>query len=306
MQSLGSVILSPEVSHALGSGEPVVALESSVIAQGLPRPLNFQAALRIEAAVSACGATPATLAVIDGVIHVGLDRIQIERLAFSDDVEKAGLRDLGRAIVTRASMATTVGSSLGIARAVGLRVLATGGIGGVHRGATDTGDVSNDLHVLATSACITVCSGMKSILDLPRTMEFLETLGVPVIGYKTDSLPNFYSLDSGIPVPRLDDEEAIAEMLRAQDRLAISAGIIVVNPPPKESAFEPDEVEALVSDAMDAATRDHIVGKAVTPFLLAHIADSSRGRSVDLNIALLCSNAAVAARISRSLFPAPA
>jgi pseudouridine-5'-phosphate glycosidase len=289
----------------MAANAPVVALESSVIAQGLPRPQNFDAALQIEASVRDSGATPATLAVLDGVVHVGLDRTEIEHLAFSDGIEKAGLRDLGRAIATAATMATTVGSSLGIARALGLRVLATGGIGGVHRGAAETGDVSNDLQVLADCSSITVCSGMKSILDLSRTLEYLEMLGVAVVGYGTDTLPNFYSVDSGIPVPRLDDVATIAAMLRAQDQLEVSTGIVVVNPPPAEYAFEAGELDELVDGAISAAAAQHVAGKAVTPFLLSHIAAATHGRSVTLNIALLRSNAAVAGEIAAALLPAP-
>jgi pseudouridine-5'-phosphate glycosidase len=306
MQSQGPIVLSTEVEQALHTGAPLVALESSVIAQGLPRPTNFAAALQMEAAVREGGAIPATLAVVDGSVYVGLDRDQIERLAFSDGIEKAGLRDLGWALATGATMATTVGSSLGIAHRVGIRVMATGGIGGVHRGAPETGDISNDLHVLATAPCVTVCSGMKSILDLSRSMEYLETLGVPVVGYKTQTLPNFYGLDSGIAVPGVNDPPAVVRMLLAQEELRLPNGIVVVNPPPEEYAFSADELDRLVADAEQAAADQGVSGKAVTPFMLAHIAAATDGRSVTLNVALLRSNATLAAEIAEALVPTPA
>ncbi len=280
-----------------------MALESSVISQGLPRPRNFEAALSIEEAVRRAGAVPATFAVVDGVVRVGLDRSLLERMAYGDDIEKAGARDLSRAIATRATMATTVGSSLIIAARAGISVLATGGIGGVHRGANETGDVSNDLYVLSRTRSITVCSGVKSVLDLPKTMELLESLGVPLLGFQTGTLPDFYGIDSGLEVPRVDDTSIVAAMFTAQEELAVRSGIIVVNPPPSANAFDRAELDNLVASALADAKRDDVSGKEVTPYLLSHIARATGGRSVDLNIELLVSNASLAARIAVSLMP---
>jgi pseudouridylate synthase len=295
------VELSREVDEAIAGRRPVVALESSVIAQGLPRPVNFEAALQVEAVVREAGATPATVAAVDGKIRAGLTRDEIERLAFTDGIEKAGARDLGRAVATGATMATTVGASLVIGWAAGIRVLATGGIGGVHRGVEESGDVSHDLQALSTTPMVTVSAGFKSILDLPRTLELLETLGVAIVGYQTDSLPDFYGLDSGFGVPRISDAGQVARMLAAQRELGLRSGIVVVNPPPAELAFGREELTDLVTAAVSSARGAGIHGKESTPYLLAQVAERSGRRSVALNVALLVSNATVAAEIARAV-----
>jgi pseudouridine-5'-phosphate glycosidase len=295
------ITIAPEVEVALQDHDPIVALESSVIAQGLPQPANCEAAYTAEQSVRAAGAVPATLAIIDGRIHVGLDDAAFERLAASEGVEKAGARDLARGIASGATMATTVGASLAIARAVGIHVLATGGIGGVHRDAEQSGDISNDLEMLARTGLITVCAGAKSILDLHRTMEYLETLGVPVVGYQTTQLPAFYTRESEIHVPAVADVNRIVRMFTAQRALGLSAGIVVANPPPADLALDRAEVMALVERALAAAAREGVRGKDVTPYLLAFIAAQTSGRSVHLNIALLSSNARLAGEIAVAL-----
>ena len=290
--------VSHEVAEALESRQPVVALESSVIAQGLPRPLNLEAAKRIETTIREAGAVPATLAILEGVPTVGVDPAALERLAFEDGIEKAGARDLGRAIATRSTMATTVGSSLVIANAAGIKVFATGGIGGVHRGAEETGDISNDLHILSTTPLVTVSAGFKSILDLPRTLEYLETLGVPVVGFKTTALPDFYGVDSGFSVPNVSDAAGVVRMLDTSRSFGLPAGLVVVNPPPATYALNREELRIMVNNALVAAKDAGVTGKNVTPFLLSQMANESDGRTVTLNIELLVSNARVAAEIA--------
>jgi len=299
--SSAALTYSTEVEAARESHRPLVALETSVISQGLPRPRNLEAAIAAEEAIRECGATPATLAVIGGRVHVGLETRELEMMACQDGIDKAGVRDLGRAIATGSTIATTVGSSLMIAHRAGISVMATGGIGGVHRESAETGDISNDLFVLANTPVLTVCAGIKSVLDLPRTVEMLETLGVALVGFRTNTLPDFYGSDSGITIPALDDEAAAARMLLAQRSLGISAGIVVANPPPPEHALERDELDGLVEEALSSAHGENIRGKAVTPFLLAHMARASEGRTVDLNVELLLSNARLAARIALAL-----
>jgi len=255
----------------------------------------------VEAAVIATGATPATLALIDGVIHVGVDEGILERLARDPTIGKAGTRDIGWGLATRSTLATTVGSSLTIAHSAGIQVLATGGIGGVHRGAEDTGDVSNDLWTLARTPVVTVCSGIKSILDVPRTLEYLETVGVPLVGYGTNVLPDFYCRESAHSVPAVDGAETVAHMVRAQAAIGLDTGIIVANPPPVDSALDRTELDALVEAGVQEAQREGVRGKAVTPFMLRHIADQTSGRSVRVNTDLLVSNARVASEIALAI-----
>lgn len=294
----GKFALGPGVKDAIQQGHPVVALESSVIAQGLPRPQNLEAALAIEGAVRDAGAVPATVAILDGWIRVGLLPADLERLATEGGIEKAGTRDIGWAVTTGATMATTVASSMVIAHAAGIQVLATGGIGGVHRGAATTGDISHDLHVLSRVPMVTICSGIKSILDLSRTLEYLETVGVPVMGYQTQVMPDFYCVDSGFRVPHVPDAKTAGRIYSAQLDLGLASGLVLVNPPPSELAFARSELDGLVTSALGAAEAGNVRGKAVTPYLLDHIAKHSGGRSVRLNIALLVSNARLAGLIA--------
>lgn len=290
------------VRAALAEGRPVVALESTVIAHGLPRPANVEVARAMEAAIRAEGAVPATIALLDGQIVIGLDDEEIERLGYADGVLKASRRDLGLALANRATAATTVAGTLACAALAGVQVFATGGIGGVHRGATHTFDVSADLVELARSPVLTVCAGAKAILDLPLTLEYLETHGVPVIGFRTDELPAFYSRTSGLTVPhRADEADEIAAITYAQWQSGLGGGLLVTVPIPEEHALPADTMHAAIDQALQHAEAEHVRGPALTPFLLARVAELTGGESVTANRALLINNATWAARFAAAL-----
>jgi pseudouridine-5'-phosphate glycosidase len=281
-------------------GRPIVALESSVLAQGLPIPANGEAASRMRDAVSAEGATPAITAVVGGVPMVGLEGADLERFLRRDGVRKVSARDLPAAMVARADGATTVAASLALARLVGVTVFATGGIGGVHRDAPF--DESADLMELARSPIVVVCAGAKSILDLPATMERLETLGVPVVGYRTSELPGFFFASTGLPLPaRAESAAEIAQLFRAHRSLGGSAALLVVQSPPEAVALPGQTVEAAVSEALAHARRIGIRGAAVTPYLLAAVERATGGRSLAANLGLLEANARLAGRIAVAL-----
>ena len=296
------ISLSGPVRNALRDGAPVVALESTVIAHGLPHPDNLEAAAAMEDAVRQAGAIPATIAVLDGRIRIGLSEEDRAKLADPDAaVAKLSRRDLAACLTLNGTGATTVSATMICAHAAGIRVFATGGIGGVHRGAENSMDVSADLLELARTPVLTVSSGAKSILDLPRTMEVLETQGVPVLGYRTDRLPAFHSRDSGLPVDAaLEGPQAAARVARAHWALGLG-GLMVCNPVPEEAAIPADEVAAWVDAALAAAEQDGIAGKEVTPYLLRHIASVSGGRSLAANKALLIDNARVGGEIAVAL-----
>ena len=296
------ISLSGPVRNALRDGAPVVALESTVIAHGLPHPDNLEAAAAMEDAVRQAGAVPATIAVLDGRIRIGLSEEDRAKLADPDAaVAKLSRRDLAACLTLNGTGATTVSATMICAHAAGIRVFATGGIGGVHRGAENSMDVSADLLELARTPVLTVSSGAKSILDLPRTMEVLETQGVPVLGYRTDRLPAFHSRDSGLPVDAaLEGPQAAARVARAHWALGLG-GLMVCNPVPEEAAIPADEVAAWVDAALAAAEQDGIAGKEVTPYLLRHIASVSGGRSLAANKALLIDNARVGGEIAVAL-----
>lgn len=290
------------VQAALAAGQPVVALESTVIAHGLPWPANMNVAQAMEEAVRAGGATPATIAVLDGRIVVGLDAADIERLATSGDVRKASRRDLAPALVHRATAATTVAGTLACAALAGIQVFATGGIGGVHRNAAESFDISSDLTELARVPIITVCAGAKAILDLPLTLEYLETQSIPVIGYGTSELPAFFVRTSGLPVPyRADTPDEVAAIARLQWRMGHSGGLLVTCPIPEEHSLAPHVAEQAIAAALDAAQEQRVHGAALTPFLLAQVAELTGGESVSANQALLRNNASIAGRIAYSL-----
>ena len=290
------------VRAALAEGRPVVALESTVIAHGLPRPANVEVAHAMEAAIHAEGAVPATIALLDGRIVIGLSEDEIERLGSADSVLKASRRDLGVALASRATAATTVAGTLACATLAGIQVFATGGIGGVHRGAAQSFDVSADLRELARAPVLTVCAGAKAILDLPLTLEYLETHGVPVIGFGTDELPAFYSRVSGLPVPhRADGAEEIAAIAHAQWRSGLGGGLLVTIPIPEEHALPADAMHGAIDQALRQADAEHMRGPALTPFLLARVAELTGGESVAANRALLLNNAAWAARFALAL-----
>ena len=295
--------LADEVRDALAAGRPVVALESTVIAHGLPRPDNLAVAREMEAAARAEGAIPATVALLDGRIVVGLSDAELERLATTDEpVAKASRRGLAVALAQKSLAATTVGGTLACAALAGIRVFATGGIGGVHRGAAQTFDISSDLIELGRAPLVTVCAGAKAILDLPLTLEYLETQGVPVIGAQTDELPAFYYRSSGLRVPfRAETPAEVAAMARAQWESGLGGGLLVTCPIPEADALP----ESVFADALAQAERDAdeagVMGAAVTPFLLGRIATLTGGASVAANRALLLNNTTWAARIAAAL-----
>ena len=295
--------LAPEVRDALEDGRPVVALESTVIAHGLPRPTNLAVAREMEATIRTEGAIPATVALLDGSIVVGLSDAELERLAMTDEpVAKASRRGLAVALAQRSLAATTVAGTLACAALAGIRVFATGGIGGVHRGAAQTFDISADLIELGRARVITVCAGIKAILDLPLTLEYLETQGVPVIGAQTDELPAFYCRTSGLRVPfRAETPTEIAAIARAQWESGLGGGLLVTCPIPEADALpESDFTDALAQAERDAADA-HVSGPAITPFLLARIGALTEGTSIAANRALLLNNATWAARIAVAL-----
>lgn len=291
---------SDEVQFALGSYQPIVALESTVIAHGLPYPINLETAQRMEAVVREHGATPATIAVLDGHLQVGLDDAELALLATSRAIRKTSRRDLAIVVAQGLDGATTVAATATIAAWAGIEVFATGGIGGVHRGAV--GDVSNDLPTLASVPVAVVCSGAKSILDLRATLEWLETAGVPVIGYGCDEFPAFYSRHSGLPVDsRVDTPEDAAAIIRASRLMSLPGGVLMTVPVPSEAELPLDRLEAAVESALSASQAQQVDGSASTPFLLSWIARQTGGKSLRANVALLENNAAVAAQISVAL-----
>ncbi|MCC6336679.1 MAG: pseudouridine-5'-phosphate glycosidase [Myxococcales bacterium] len=289
---------SAEVATARRTLKPLVALESSVLAQGLPYPENLEAATRCEAAVRAEGAVPATMAVIDGELWVGLDAHRTERLAKGRGLMKVGSRDLAIAVARRATGGTTVSATVELAAAAGIHVFSTGGLGGVHRGMEETLDISQDLPAIARFPVAVVCAGAKSVLDLPRTLELLETLGVPVIGVGTDELPGFYSRETGLPLEhQVADAGEAGEVLRARAELG-QGGVIFAVPPPKAAAMKRVDVEKHLEAALKAAKEKRISGKSVTPFLLSELAKRTKGKSLAANLALLENNARFAARLA--------
>ncbi|MEF2550613.1 pseudouridine-5'-phosphate glycosidase [Aurantimonas sp. A2-1-M11] len=290
---------SADVAAALAAGAPIVALESTIITHGMPYPRNLAMAERVEAIVREEGAVPATIAVTDGCLRIGLDRDELTALATARDVLKLSRADLAFAVATGRTGATTVAATMIAAALAGIGVFATGGIGGVHRGAETSFDVSADLEELARTPVIVVCAGAKAILDLQKTLEVLETRGVPVVGHGTDELPAFWSRSSGLPVPlRLDSPAEIAGFQAARKRLGIGGGMLVVNPLDAAHAIPRARVDDWITAALSDAEAAGIAGKAVTPFLLARIFELSDGRSLEANIALVEANARLAARIA--------
>lgn len=292
---------SPEVTDALASGRAVVALESTILAHGLPAPANRAAADDIEAAVRAHGAVPATVAVLDGVPRVGLSAGELDRVC-SGDLVKLSARDLGVAVGLGRDGATTVAATAALAHAAGVALFATGGLGGVHRGARDTWDVSADLSGLATTGVFVVCSGVKSILDVPATLEVLETESVPVLGYGTDAFPGFYRRDSGHTVPwRVDSPAEAAAVWRAHTALGSAAGAVLAQPVPEADELDAVLHDRLLAEGLALLTERGITGKDVTPALLEHFHTGSDGASLRTNLALVLANAALAAQVAVAL-----
>jgi len=292
--------LNPEIAAALAANRAVVALESTVIAHGLPQPQNLETAQRLEQIVSDEVATPATIAVLSGKLCVGLDPGQLEHLATATDIRKLSTRDLAVALANEWDGATTVASTMWIAHRAGIKVFATGGIGGVHRGPLP--DVSADLPELARTPMIVVCSGAKIVLDLPATREWLETYGVTVVGYGCDEMPAFYSRRSGLPVDvRCDSPEAVIRVYKTQLKLGVDGALLVTVPVPAGAEIQPEALQLTLDQALLAAEQSHISGRELTPFLLARMAQLSEGTTLHANIALLENNALVAARIASAL-----
>ncbi len=294
--------VSPEVRAALDTGAPVVALESTIISHGFPYPANLECALLAEENARDEGAVPATIALIGGVIRVGLDSIALEHLATVPGIPKASRRDLGTLVAAQSDGATTVAATMMVAAMAGIRVFATGGIGGVHRGAETSFDISADLEELARTDVAVVCAGAKSVLDLGLTLEYLETHGVPVLGFATDEFPAFYTRTSGFGVDaRLDSPEAIAAVLRARRSLGIAGGVVVANPIPPEFELTHEQIDGAIETALSEAAEQGVRGKAVTPFLLGRIHALTGGVSETANKELVYNNVRLAAKIAGAL-----
>jgi len=292
--------IAPEIKIALDLGAPIVALESTVITHGLPHPQNLQLARDMEKNVRDAGATPATIALLDGQIHIGISDEELVRLSESESTLKVSHRDFATAIVKKSNGGTTVAGTMFAANMTGIKVFATGGIGGVHK--ESSFDISTDLRSLAEIPTIVVCAGAKAILDLPATLEYLETMGVPVVGYGTDEFPAFYSRESGLGVSvRLDSPKEIAEFAQAHWNLGMRGGILVTNPIPEADAISAAKMEPIIAKASAEAIEQGIHGQKLTPFLLGRISELTKGKSMKANLALLLNNARLAAQIAAEL-----
>jgi pseudouridine-5'-phosphate glycosidase len=291
-----------EVKEALENGKPVVALESTLISHGFPYPENLEVAGEMEEIIRGYGVVPATIAIIKGKIKVGLTRGELEFMATSKDILKASRRDLAVIVAKGLNGATTVAATMMVAERAGIKVFATGGIGGVHRGVERTFDISADLQELARTPVVVVCSGAKAILDLPLTLEYLETMGVLVIGFGSEELPAFYCRESGLKVDYVvDDEKEAVGIIRAMQDLELGGGIIIANPVPEEYALSMEYMNEMIEEAVRAADKEGIKGKKLTPYLLNKIKELTGGKSLKANIELVKNNARVAAKIARAL-----
>jgi pseudouridylate synthase len=290
----------PEVERALAAGGPVVALESTIISHGLPRPDNLRVAREVERVVREAGAVPATIAVLDGEVRIGLDDRELEQVAGRDGMVKVSVRDVATLAARGGSGATTVAATAHLAARVGIRLFATGGLGGVHREARDTWDESADLYALAGTDITVVCAGVKSILDVGSTLERLESLGVAVVGYRTDRFPGFYLTDSGFPLEwRVESAAEIAAVMAAREELGTAeAGLVVANPLPPDEQVDPDLHDRVLAGALAALAERGVSGKDVTPFLLDHLHRETGGETLRANARLVIANAGLAARIA--------
>ena len=296
------VEITPEVKAALEAGKAVVALESTIISHGMPYPQNIQMAQKVESIVRSAGAVPATIALMDGKIKIGLTAQELEVFASSSGVAKVSMRDLPGIIARKQLGATTVATTMYAAHLAGIKVFVTGGIGGVHRGFEETMDISADLEELAQTDVVVICAGAKAILDLPRTMEYLETKGVPVIGYRTDVLPAFFTAKSDIPlVERADSPEEIAKIILAKAQLEMRGGMLVVNPIPEEYSLDHEIIDQVIEGAVQAAQEQGVSGKNITPFLLSEITKRTEGKSLEANLHLVYNNALVGGQIAAAL-----
>ncbi|RKP50067.1 pseudouridine-5'-phosphate glycosidase [Cohnella endophytica] len=291
-----------EVREAIEQGKPIVALETTIISHGMPYPQNIEMARKVEQIIRENGAVPATIGIMDGKIKIGLNEQELEAFATTKQVEKVSRRDFPYILSSGKIGATTVAATMIGAALAGIEVFATGGIGGVHREGETTMDISADLTELAQTNVAVVCAGAKSILDIGRTLEFLETNGVPVVGYKTDEFPSFYARESGYGVDfRLDEPAQVADVLLKKWELGLNGGAVIANPVPAESALEQENIEGVIQQALNEAKEQNVTGKKVTPFLLARVKELTGGRSLDTNIALVYHNAKVAAQIAVAL-----
>lgn len=296
-----AIKLSAEVAAALKAGKPIVALESTIISHGLPRPSNLEVALECERIVRDAGAVPATIALLDGKVLVGLERAELEAIANRDDISKASIRDLAIIVAQGKSAATTVAATAHIASLAGIHIFATGGLGGVHRGANESFDESADLTALANVDMTMICAGVKSILDVPATLERLETLAITLVGYKTNAFPGFYLTDSGFTVEhRVDSPQEIAEIIKARDAVGtLTKALVVANPVKKE--MEKSRHDAILASGLKKAEQEGITGKSVTPFLLEHFHTTSEGESLAINTEIIKANCLLAAQIAVAL-----
>jgi pseudouridylate synthase len=296
------LVFSEEVAKAMKENKPIVALESTIISHGMPYPQNVETAKEVEQLIRENGAVPATIAILDGKIKIGVNEEELEFLGTSKEIEKVSRRDLPYVIAMKKHGATTVAATMICANMAGIKVFATGGIGGVHRGAQRTMDISADLQELARTNVAVVCAGAKSILDLGLTLEYLETNGVPVIGYGTETFPAFYSSTSPFKVNyRIDTPEEIAKLIATKWELGLNGGLIIANPIPKEEELEESYINSIIEEALKEAEEKQIAGKAVTPFLLDKVKTLTGGKSLEANIALVKNNAILAAKIAASL-----
>jgi len=293
--------IAPELAEALASGRPAVALESTLICHGIPKPENAKLAIEMEQRVRAEGALPVTMAVVGGMARIGLETDELLALAAADDVAKCTTRDLPMAMASGGKGATTVASTIYLAARHDIGVMATGGLGGVHLGGEQSLDVSADLFELQRSPVAVICAGIKSILDQTRTMEVLESLGIPVIGYRCRELPAFYTAKSGIDIPGVDDLDELVRVVQNHRALGLPSGMVIATPPPAGFALSHDETVGLVDAARDEAERTGIRGAAQTPFMLGHMAKASKGRTVALNVQLATANATIAAKLAAKL-----
>ena len=291
--------VNPEVAKALEEGRPVVALESTLIAHGMPYPKNVETAIAVEEVIKANGAVPATIGILGGRIKIGLTKEEIEYMAHAKNVLKVSRRDLPLVIAQKMDGATTVAGTMIAANMAGIKLFVTGGIGGVHRGAGESFDISADLEELKMTDVTVVCAGAKAILDIPATMEYLETAGVPVIAYGVDEIPAFYSRKSGVAaVCRLDSPEEIGALVSMKDQLGLKGGVLVTCPIPEKDEIPADEINAVIDKAIEEAEENGIKGKESTPFLLSKVKDLTEGRSLEANIKLVLNNAEIGAKIA--------
>ena len=292
----------PEIAEAISAGKPVVALESTIISHGMPYPQNVKTALEVEAVIRENGAIPATIALLDGKMCVGLDANQLEKLANSSNVWKVSLREMPYVLSQKLIGATTVAATMRVASLAGIQIFVTGGIGGVHRGAEKTMDISADLIEMGQTNVAVVSAGVKSILDIGLTLEYLETLGIPVVTFGQNEFPSFYSRKSGFASPlRLDDPISIANLLKTKWEIGLTGSVLIANPVPLEFEVANEKIETFILEALSASQKQGIKGKEVTPFLLKTIASQTKGESLEANIALIKNNAKLGAEIAKGL-----